>query len=93
MNLHAKHIANSGDALSVASTVEGAPAAVTQTASGLVALVKRHPGGALVVFSIVILLVLRYRNSIVGLFNRVPYVGPRAAAFAVGPTSTTTGGA
>lgn|GEM_PF-5333595 len=77
--------------MSVASTVESAPAAVTQTATGLVSLVKRHPGGALVVFSILILLVLRYRNGIVGLFNRVPVVGPRAAGFAVGTTSTTTG--
>jgi len=77
--------------MSVASTVEGAPRAVEQTATGLVALVKKHPGGALVVFFILTLLILRYRNQLVSLFAKVPVVGTRAAGFAVGPTTTSTG--
>lgn len=74
--------------MSVESAVAAAPKAVEQTASGLVGLVKKHPGGALVVFSLLILVVIRYRNQLVSLFGRTPGVGTRLAGFAAGPQTT-----
>jgi len=74
----------------MSNPVEAPVAAVTDTATGLVGLMKKHPGGALLVFAILILVVLRYRNTIVGLFSKVPIAGPRAAAFAAGGPAQST---
>lgn len=75
--------------MSVEATIERAPEAVKDTATGLIALIKKHPGGAFVVFSFAILLVLRYRNQIVAMFGKVPFVGTRAVSFAAGAAPTT----
>lgn len=72
--------------MSAAGELEKAPEAVKDTATGLVNLVKKHPGGALVVFAVLILITLRYRNTIVGLFAKLPVIGAPAAAFAANTT-------
>ena len=68
--------------MSVAESVEAAPKAVEATAKGLVGLVKAHPGGALVVFAVVVLIVLRYRNPLASLVGKVPVIGTPLTTFA-----------
>lgn len=66
------------------SVVEEGIKAPEAVAKGLIGLIKSHPLGALLVFGVLILVVLRFRNGIVNFFSMIPVVGSPAASFAGG---------